>query len=444
MLRIRTLFSGVAISMLIAAGSAKAQGAIAAGMAVSGLIEQLKTAIGQTIDQLDNRVSARSFQMRTELVFLQAELAHSADALVGKTFGELSKQQQLFFESTSNTITAAQQTLKQTDAEIDALATQIEQVAAQFPFVGEEPRVRKSSPSFLTPPASATSQVPVQVDGSFLKHGDAKLMIGQNECKATGHTESKATFVCPGKLFSNQTSEVTYLSAILTVGLERSFFKWIASWFGSDDAVKTYPLSIAVVPPSLGSYEIKATHLVDSSESNSRSGPWGRTNDHCSGRQSFQYNFSPASPEWRIDVNSIQTSVSCRRGGAGHAVRNQSEFGFQIESWARNRGRCERVLGSIVSYDARGCSAGNVSWTEKRIVPVRTETVLKSGTLEWGKAVSVALPPRLEGILVKVNQIDGKSVVLNAATTSKWFAVSRDATSTSVVVSPLDLAAALN
>lgn len=420
-----------------------AQGAIAAGTIMGGIITQLENSIATLIDQLDNRVSARSFQMRTELVFLQDEIAHTAESLAYKTFSELSNQQQIFFENATTTVDSVRSSLKQADAEIDSLATQIEQVAAQFPFVGEEPRIRKSTPVFLKELPNAENSVPVQIVGSFLKHGGVVLSVGNDECKVTGHNDSSASFVCPGKAFPLRGNKVTYLSGSLTVHQKMSFWENITSFFGSESSTKNYKLPFAIVPSVLGSYEIKATYLVDSTQKKNRSRNWGRTNDHCKGRQSFQYNYGPASAEWEIDVNSIRTTETCGRGGQGHAVRNASKNGFQIESWSSNSGRCERIFGSVVSKDARGCSIGAVSWTETKVVPKTTSKVIKTGKLEWGKAVSTTLPSRLKGILITVNQIDGNTVVLNSATPSKWFSISRDGASTSLVLSPLELKEAL-
>ncbi|MEJ2406327.1 MAG: hypothetical protein P8171_18920 [Candidatus Thiodiazotropha sp.] len=419
-----------------------AESAIAAGAIMEGIIDQLENSITTLIDQLDNRVSARSFQMRTELVFLQDEISHLAESLASKTFAELTKQQQIFFENATTTIASVEEGLNAADLEIDSLATQVEQISAQFPFVGSEPRVRRSDPTFLKQLSSNETTVPVRIEGSFLNHGEALLAVRKHNCKLTGHTDSSTSFVCPGAAFPINGNQVTYLSGRFVVLQERSFFEKMISFFGSEAPTKTYKIPFAVVPSRLGTYEIKATHLVDTKQSNTRTGIWGRTNDHCKGRQSFQYNFGPASAEWSVDVNSIKTSVTCERRG-GHAVRNVSQNGFQIESWASNGGRCEKLLGSIVSKDGRGCSAGNVTWIETRVVPIMNEEVIKSGVLEWGKAVSVTLPSRLQGILITVNQIDGKTVVLNSATPSKWFTASRDGESTSLVLSPLEINEAL-
>ena len=202
-----------------------AQGAIAAGTIMGGIITQLENSIATLIDQLDNRVSARSFQMRTELVFLQDEIAHTAESLAYKTFSELSNQQQIFFENATTTVDSVRSSLKQADAEIDSLATQIEQVAAQFPFVGEEPRIRKSTPVFLKELPNAENSVPVQIVGSFLKHGGVVLSVGNDECKVTGHNDSSASFVCPGKAFPLRGNKVTYLSGSLTVHQKMSFWE---------------------------------------------------------------------------------------------------------------------------------------------------------------------------------------------------------------------------
>jgi hypothetical protein len=414
-----------------------------AGMAVSGIVEQLKTSIQQIIDQLDNRVSARTFQLRADLVVLQSEVANSADALVGKTFGELSKQQQTFFEGAANTVSQAGTLVSDTTKSVETIATQVEQALAQIPFFGSEPRVRRSSPSFVKVMPASAPEVTFAIDGSFLKHGDAAFNIGGAACKVVGHIESRATFTCPATAFAGPMERVKYVTGTLVVSLEQSVWQKLTSFFGGKAKTKTYQLPVAVVPSVLGKYSVQATHLTETAQTQPRRGNWGRTNDHCVGRQSFQYNFGPSGTGWKILVDTVSATETCGRGGQGHAIRNLSEAGFQIESWSSNSGRCERVLGSIVSRDARGCSSGYVTWTERNASSTPQTTVIGTGDLEWGKAVTLTLPPRIVGVLVTVDQIDGQRVALNSAIGSRWFSVSRDAASTSLVLSPLELSRAL-
>jgi hypothetical protein len=415
----------------------------AANMAVSGIVEQLRNSVQQLIDQLDNRVSARAFQLRADLVVLQSEIAHSTDALIGKNFGELSKQQQTFFEGAANTVTQANALILDSTKSIEVIATQVEHVLAQIPFFGSEPRVRRISPSFVKAVTDIESEVPFAIDGSFLTHGDASFELQGKTCKLVGHIESRATFSCPASAFADPTGRVQYLSGALVVAQERSLWERFKGLFGAKARAKTYRLPIAVVPTILGQYSVQVTHLVETVATQQRTGNWGRTNDHCVRRQSFQYNFGPSGTGWKVLVDSVNTAVTCGRGGEGHAVRNLSEAGFQIESWSSNSGRCERLLGSVVAWDARGCSIGTVTWTERKSSTVPQTSVIGSGELEWGKAVTLTLPPQLVGFVVTVEQIDGQRVAVNSAVGSKWFAVSRDAGSTSLVLAPLELARAL-
>ncbi len=417
-------------------------GAITGTMLVGSIIEQLEGSISNVVSQLDNHVSARAFQIRMELIFLQEAIAKSGEQLIGKTFEELSLQQQLFFENATKTIQSVESNIDKVDTEVDNLATQVEQIAAQIPFFGEQPRLRESSPLYLLSSKATQEDTVVSINGSFLKHGNAELYFGDAACELLGHNDSNIRFSCPGTVFSPTTDKVISMSAKLVLGDEISFFEKVGTWFGSDQPTTKYTLPFHVIPDNLGRFKLVSYYGSQRREERNRRGDFGRTNKHCRHTQSYEYNFGPESPEWRIDTSSIRTRTSCSRRGS-HSILNSSGSGFQIRTTASNSGSCEEILGRVVAYDGRGCEAGTVSWTEYKIQPVTASSALGNGVLQWGQDVSFQLPNNFQSFLLSVVLIDGKKIELNQAVGSDWFNVSRDAANNTIVISPKSLHLAL-
>ena len=421
--------------------SAEPASVIAGSTLISGLIADLEESSRVLMEQLDNRVSARAFQFRSELVFLQDELALSAKETLGMTFEGLSDQQRLFFTSADRRIKQIEEMLVTGTDALDDLASTGESVVAQFPFTKETPRVRKSSPLYLAS-GSQKDKVRVLVGGSFLNHGTAELLVNNTQCDLYGQTQTEVSFSCDARLFKTSDGDIRHITGMLRVSDEQSFFDWLSNLFTSETASRYFRIPFNVVPETMGKFPLEYTVRENAEEYADRDGTWGRTNDHCKGRQDFHYNFGPSGPGWEIDVQSVRTSVGCNRRG-GHAVRNLSVAGFQIHSWSSNSGRCEKILGSVVAKDGRGCHSGSVSWRERRIIEDTSTTTAAEGELSWGQDQVFQIPENFVSFTLSVEQIDGTTTIRNEASAAPWFDITRDAHSTSLVISPVSLEKAL-
>lgn len=373
-------------------------------------------------------------------------MGHTADKLVGKTFGELTDRQQQFLEDATNTITQAKVAAQDAAIGLQDLVKQVEHVAAMIPLADKEPRVRKSSPAFVRAPLATDPDVTLSINGSFLKHGKVALNMNGLPCKLTSHIDVSASFACPAKALVLKDERITHVTGAFDVEGEASWWQRVKNVFGAKMPTKTYTLPLVVVPRTLGKYAVTLTQNVDEIESADRKGDWGQTNPHCVGQRRTTANFGPAGPGWVIDTSTIVTSQECGRGSPGHALRNVSQAGFQVESWASNTGNCVSApwpASGYISYDARGCSAGVVRWTERKSVQVRRQVAIEPGILEWGKSVSIPITSNTVGFLVSVVQLDGTKVDLVTATPSKWFAVKKDGAGTHLIVEPFELEQAL-
>ncbi|PSU34983.1 hypothetical protein [Photobacterium lutimaris] len=413
---------------------------IAGTAAVSGIIQQIQDTISILLEQLNNHASARSFQLRMELIFLQSELANNVDELLDKTFSELTEQQQTLFENISHTINDIEGNISELEENVDLMTSKVEHILAQIPTIGEEPRLRKTEPLYINTPSDSASEISFKLSGSFMNHGEANLKFGDESCKMNGHTDTKVEFICPSTIFNKDIDKINYYSGDLVLTGEMSFLDKIGNILGGSKPIKAYKIPLTVIPNKLGTYHLIAYHEIDNKQVVPRTEAYGRTNEHCKKDQSYEYNFGPHKPGWEIDVNSIAVSRECVRRSS-YQIVNLSSVGFQIKTTATNSGTCVRdpVFGSVVSWDGRGCESGKVSWTEFKNTPVPSKKVLGEGILNWGEAVSFELPERYKSFLLKVNTIDGRVINLNKSTPTRWFKVERDGTSKSIIISPSSL-----
>lgn len=408
-------------------------GPIATSTSVSNVISDIEQSISNLIEDMDNVVSARSFQLRLELMFILSEMENKGNSFVSKTFGELNDAQQLFFENTKKSVLEIESMMNQGLDTMDDMLVHAEQIIAQVPLTEEEPRIRSFVPLYIKS-IDSPGEVKISLKGSFLNHGDAKFEMAGEFCEEISQTDSLLEFKCNSKSFV-AFEDLNYVSGTLLVQKKRGFWKGL---FGKKADYKKYSTSIVVVPSMLGSYEIQATVNIQNVEYADRSGRWGHVNPHCRSRRSRTTNFGPQGRDWKINVNSIETRFTNRRRGS-HRVINASENGFQVESVARNRGSC-----ALGSRDARGASVGVVTWKEYKINPSTEVKVVSNGTIEWGRDIVVDLPTNIRGFKVIVRQIDGNEAIVINADDKKWFSVTRDAPSTALVVSPKSLKDALS
>lgn len=410
-------------------------GAIASGALVSGVISDLESSISNLIDQLDDRVSARSFQLRMELDFLQQSIAKSSKDILDKTFIQLSQQQQTFFENTRATLIQLESQVDDIDKEIDSYLSQVEQIVAQIPFTDSTPRIRRASPLFLIEQDDNSGTVTVELEGSFLKHGTARFSIGGQFCSINGHLDTKLQFICPTAAFVMKDFPVSNYSGKLEVAEETSFFQRIGTFFSGNETVIEYSIPFHVIPSKLGDYTLVAHYTEKERDNKSRSGQFGRTNKHCSHTQSYNYNFGPEISGWVIDTSTIKTSKSCSRRGS-HQVINQSSTGFQIKTTASNSGRCEKVFGSVVSYDGRGCESGKVTWIEYETRDKKLSKELGNGKLDWEKGIPFDLPTNFQSFILTIKTIDGRVLNFNTTEGTRWLNISRDAANNTLIISP--------
>ena len=371
-------------------------------------------------------------------MFLLSELESTGDRLVGKTFGELNRSQQIFFENTSRTLDDVDQSISEGLDQADEIVSHVEQLVAQVPFTKQEPRLRSATPDYIMSPEGDVEQTTVfRFRGSFLHHGEATLLFAGVSCAKIGHNDTNIEFECSNRNFITDGS-ILHQTGELTVEDYRSGWDRFRGIFGNTRRYKTYNVSVSSVPRQMGTYSLSAVVSYDTEETRSRSGSWGHVNPHCRSSRSSTSNFGPSGQDWTIAVGSISTSVTNERRGS-HRLENVSENGFQVSATARNSGSC---FGP--AKDSRGASQGNAYWTEVKRGTATQNVELSSGPLFWNQDVLVDLPPRTQAFSLVFNRLDGAVEAFNSAEPGKWLVLNRDASSTSLVLSPRSIDRAMD
>ncbi len=101
-------------------------------------------------------------------------------------------------------------------------------------------------------------------------------------------------------------------------------------------------------------------------ETRERTFEFSEGNDHCQSPHDLNIGVK-ADTGWEIDVTSIVPSVSSSKKSTFSGIRDKTKDGFTIKGRIKNRGKCVKVFGKIVTKDGRGSLRGTVRYTEIKI-----------------------------------------------------------------------------
>ncbi len=414
-------------------GFSQAATTIVAGTVMGGLIDDLKKSILEIIERTDQSVSSATFLTRMQMQILLTELENQANSVVGKTFGEIDETQQKFFINARQTIAELQDMGNSILDNTDQVLQRTEFAISAVPFTSQEPRLRSHEPRVLRRTGGTGSDPIVTFDGSWLANGNPTLSIAGEECKIIDLKEPRVQFSCPSKLFSGDPSEMIRLTGEFQAVEELSWGEWIKSFF-SKPKIKAYPVSIAVVPETIGNADVSVTRLVESREESPRTHPYDTGARHCTWGSETLVNITPA-PGWMIDQSSVRVVAESSNGG-NREVRNLTNAGFQVYARGLNSGNCVSAFGQTISKDARGWDNGKIFWTEYRMVDKSETFPAFSGALRWGDSRVVELPDRTTGFLIKLNVFDGTIREYNGPSVDNIITIEQDGGNRSLMLRP--------
>jgi hypothetical protein len=397
-----------AVITLAAPRPAPAQVAeIAGGVAVSTLVQSFKTAIEEMIDALGGQFDRSSFQLRQSLLLLVDNVDHTATGLLDRTFGQLNATQQEFFRNVHGVTEAWRESNEITRTTAEEILGRVDVTLTRIPGTNRQPRVTGYAPMFVVANAVPDS-LAVAVRGSLIGGGVARLELETGvECREAARVETRITFLCPGSEFTTQADDrpdrLAFRTGTVHVEGPRSFWDRLTG----KRNVATYRVGVTVVPALMGRYRATVTAQQQDRQWATRSQYFPYRNPHCAGRRSLNYDVSPAGPEWRVEVPSIDVAVEGHsRASSFHGVHAATQRGFQIRGVVENTGRC-----FAGTKDARGSLNLRAHWREWMEVTNRSATVVE-GELFWTRDQEIPLPSNEVATTVEIEFVDGSRAVL--------------------------------
>jgi hypothetical protein len=417
------------LSALVAAQPSAAQGIIAADMAVSSIVEKLRAAAQDVIQQLGQVASVNSFQIRQHVLLAISEMEHSALTIETKTFKDIDSTQQSLFRNVESTIAEARRAATASLQDANKIALNVESAVARLPLASKSPRVTNIRPDHLLSP-SASQPVRLIVEGNFLAYGPSTLTMDKQDCPIASQTDTSLVFLCPATIFRTADS-FRNVTGSLTVADYKEFWERIKGVFRHYDPKKIYRSLVVAVPPKIGTYSLEVNYNTQTQTTIASSAPFDSGNPHCTGQRDYSNIYSVQhGAGYSIVPGSITFAESS--GNAERSMAGPLDFtpaGFRMQSTIKNSGSCgpDLPFGAGRSwYDARAWMAGTVSWTEVITNTVAKQETVQSGDITWGSDIAIILPSQLNWLKLTITQIDGtKPVVIGEDNNQRWFKVQR-------------------
>lgn len=434
----RCLIVAPVLALAAVPGTAHAQLAeIAAGATMGSIIDQLEGSVKNIINHADDAVSNNSFRIRQQGEVLLGQLNAMVADQRDKTFAQLNESQKQAFLGIRNSIAQLSQLERVTARDIQRTTNTVGTAMANLPFGKSTPRVIEYGPTYVLgkPAGGPAARQVVSVSGIALGEGVPQLKMQGVQCQPLAKTEISLKFSCPGAWSAD--AEVKAASGELQVYQKPGFWRGL---FGAKAKPRAYKLSVFVVPPELGKYDLSVIRKVLGQEQNSRSQDFRAENGHCDDDREILFPFN-TTPGWSIDPASIRADCDKSSRSSCSGLRNVTATSFGYFGVVRNSGDCApKIFGHRAYVDARGNVRGRITWTEVRQVERIVTEPVGHGGLEWAKAVQLPLPDGVQRISLTVNQLDGKrTIVTGDDATQRWYAVQSDPVNRFVLVSPRTL-----
>lgn len=435
----RKTYLAALVVLAVLPSNANAQiGAIVTGATIGSLVDQLEGSVKNTINRVSGAVDANTFRIRQHGEILLSQLDAIASNQRDKTFAQLNATEQKAFVDIKASIDQLAHLQKATATDVQQATNRVGTAMANLPLGKSTPRVTDYGPVYVVSTTDVTGAMVqvVTVAGMVLGEGTPKLRIKGVDCSLLSKTEISLRFSCPSKTWTAP-SGVGSADGDLEVYQKAGFFK---SLFGGKPEVRPYKLSIFVVPPELGKYNLAVTRKVTTQRTQARSQDYRSENGHCDGDRDVLFPFN-VTPGWAIDPASIQEGCNSSERSSCQGKRDLSATSFAISTVVRNSGDCgPKVFGHHTWVDAKGNVRGTVTWTETIPVDAIVTEPAGQGSLEWGKAVQLPLPSGVQAISLTIEQLDKKRViVVGNDMAQRWYTVQSDPVNNYVLVSPRSL-----
>lgn len=412
---------------------------IAGSAAVYSVIEQLREATQSVINQLETSTNKTQFEVRSSLVILMQTLNNVAGEITVRTFGELNKTQQDFFNNLNRSLAEWRRTSKVTANDISSVLSQLNDTIGTLPGANRRPRVLKFAPSMISmQEATRNKGVRVSVSGSWLGHDEPTLAVANQACSRLTKTETTLEFQCSLAAF-RAPATIMPLSGKLTVVNFRTFWEKVGGLVSDNKRFVTYDLGFALVPQEMGVASISTS--VDEIKRETRVRPFSfrHDNGHCEGARNVAWTVNAdVANRWQIDVTTI--AASTYSGGGFQGVVGANSSGFQVTGRVQNHGSCG-PLG--IGKDGRGHLEVKGTFTEFRDLTTTRMEAKDPVKIFWGRDHKFDLPTNARAIISEVSLVNGEKFIERTSTSRNWYSFDVDLANKVVVLRPKSIEEAL-
>lgn len=439
-MRYRPLCAGVAIWVLGLCSHADAQleaavATFAAGEAVGQVVEDVRSGLLDIVAETEGATNRTMMEGRTHAIVMMQNAEYLGTRFANKTFGQLTDQQQRFFANLKAAIDHWNTGNTSALLQLSTVAADFESALATIPGSNTIPRVLGYGPSYLV--QGGEPKYKIEVTGSFLGFGSPSLEMGGAPCERIAKVEKKLTFYCPTTNAST-TDSVRVATGRLVVFNGQSFWERIGSLFSDNSRSYVYDIALTLIPRTLGQYHAEAFVEVEEAARRTVSRAFYERNEHCSGARPVNWTVNADTANgWSIDPLSIRPRVTTRSTNSQfNGIVNLTSSGFALRGRVANNGSCRRVFGEYAYRDARGALGVTVEYDEVKTTAALKSQSVGSGTIEWGKDVSIAFPQDTQRYLIKIVQADDQVSVTTEPGDHGWVTLSYDSVSHIGVIRP--------
>ncbi len=375
---------------------------VSGGMLVSTFIDDTKKAIQDILNDTDFMVSKNSFEIRQHLLLVEDNLEKVGNGLLNKTFDELDDKVRLTFNQMNNTVNNFDIKAAGTLNKLDETIANLNDALSTIPGSKTQPRILKYTPNAV---GSGWNNNLV-FKGSFLgKTKKLSLVFNGIKCKLISSTENQMIFEYPKSLQNSNTVDKLYGDLN---------FEYKAGLFSKNKKIN-YKVLMFNIPNKFGNYNLEAKVEGEETDFYDRNEEYSHRNDHCSGTKHLTYNVN-ARDGWDIVLDSIKVDVNKTQNSQFNGIFDRTKHGFQLRGSVANSGSCQKVLGRIVVYDARGSLKLHVAFKESRIVSKISTAQVQAGDLHFGNKIKIDLPDKTKQFTIFLTDIDGKQHVISDTT----------------------------
>lgn len=410
--------------------SAQVPGPIVGGLTLGVLIGQLEDALNKAIEQAGKEARQTVMVAGQQARLLLETFKANSRELLDVAFDKLTQAQQKAFTDVRFVIAEFSSSLDASAEKMLDVSKRLEFAIANLPLSPDTPRLLRYSPVYYAG-TSVGDKVSLSIDGSFLALGDTTVTLDGTTLRPEQKTDTRLTFLVPGRLLSTTDTIVAYKTLQLTV--HRKVKKWL--FFDRLEA-QNYSLLVYSLPRRLGTYAVTLVRTVMTTKRENRRTPTIETySGDCDGRRDcHQVN---ATPGWLIDTSTPSWAGEHSDGGRFEGWKNLSAAGFCVDLFAEPHGHA-KVLGQCIKGTI-GHISGKVHYTEfKQDVPedVGEPFGVGDGSLHWGQDRQHQLPIDTKGVTVSLRLFDGRESSYNGSAVGDVLVVEFNSATKTLLLKP--------